>query len=75
MPGLRAWALTSVCKQVYRKFPEVSGALPKVQTRPEGNLSLVFTGTVKAADGHLISRMVRVVASPDGKILRMTTSR
>ena len=67
--------LSNVCKQVYRKFPEVSGALPKVQTRPEGNMSLVFTGTVKAADGHLISRMVRVVASPDGKILRMTTSR
>lgn len=67
--------LSNVCKQVYQKFPEVSGSLPKVQTRPEGNLSLVFTSTAKAADGHLIPRMVRVVASPDGKILRMTTSR
>jgi hypothetical protein len=67
--------LSSVCKQVYRKFPEVSGTQPKVQTRPEGNLHLVFTGMAKAADGHLIPRTVRVVINPDGKILRMTTSR
>lgn len=67
--------LSSVCKQVYRKFPEVSGALPKVQPRPEGTVSLVFSSFAKAADGQLIPRTVRVVTSPDGKILRMTTSR
>lgn len=67
--------LLSVCKQVYRKFPEVAGVQPKVQPRPEGSLQLVFSGTVKAADGHLIPRTVRVVINPDGKILRMTTSR
>jgi hypothetical protein len=67
--------LSSICKQVYRKFPEFSGTLPKVQTRPEGNLSLVFSGTAKAADGHLIPRSVRVVVTPEGKILKMTTSR
>jgi hypothetical protein len=67
--------LSNVCKQVYRKFPEVDGVLPKVQARPEGNLSLVFSGTAKAADGHLIPRTVRAVVNPDGKILRMTTSK
>ena len=67
--------LSNVCKQVYRKFPEISGSRPKVQPRPEGNLQLVFSAMAKAADGRLIPRTVRVVINPEGKILRMTTSR
>lgn len=67
--------LANVCKQVYRRFPEVSGVMPKVQSRPEGNLLLVFSGMGKGADGCAIPRTIRVVVSSTGKVIRMTTSR
>lgn len=34
-----------------------------------------FKTAVKAVDGHLIAKIVRVAASDDGSILKITTSR
>ena len=61
--------------QIYRQFPEVSGARPSVQTQAEDTYLLIFKGTGTAADGKKIQRTVRVVASGSGKIIKVTTSR
>jgi hypothetical protein len=52
--------ISSICTQVYRKFPETNGSQPKV--------------TATTADGRSLPRTVRVVADSKGKILKMTTS-
>jgi hypothetical protein len=67
--------IDSVCKQIYKKFPEVSGVEPKITTRPENQFLLVFKGSGTTADGHTIQRVVRVVVDSSGKILKITTSR
>jgi len=68
--------MTSICNQVYARFPEVKGALPKLQPFGDtGSQVMIFKGHATAADGKAISRIVRVVVSPDGKISKITTSR
>ena len=60
--------------QIYRQFPEVSGAKPSVQAQGD-NFLLIFKGAATAADGKRIPRTVRVVASASGKVIKVTTSR
>jgi hypothetical protein len=71
--------IEKICGQIYRRFPEVSGAKPKVQTqgtdRNASNYLMVFKGSGTAADGKRIDRTVRVVATETGKIIKVTTSR
>jgi hypothetical protein len=67
--------LSSICDQIYRKFPEVSGKQPKVQPQPAENTLLIFSGSATAADGRKINRTVRVIVNRAGKITRVTTSR
>ncbi len=66
--------LTSICKEVYRQFPEIAGVSPKVTKRPDGHL-LIFKGSVKTADGHHLPRTVRAVVDQNGKIIKLTTSK
>jgi hypothetical protein len=74
-----AKAIDKICGQIYRRFPEVSGSKPKVQTqdadRDEQNYLMIFKGSGTTADGKKIDRTVRVVATGAGKILKVTTSR
>lgn len=74
--------LSSICKQVYQKYPEVSGADPKitVQKSPAGGKAessylLTFKGSATGADGKKISSVVRVVANENGKILKISSSK
>lgn len=67
--------ISSICSQVYRRFPQVAGASPQVQDRPNDQVLLIFRGTSKTADGRALSHTVRVVAGPDGKIIKMTSSK
>jgi hypothetical protein len=67
--------IIAICNQVYQKFPEVRGAQPSVASHGENQILLIFKGRAQAADGKTINRIVRVVASTDGKISKMTTSR
>ncbi len=73
--------LDSVCKQIYKRFPEIAGNRPKVkaQNSPanEGNVQylLVLQGFRSTVDGKVINRIVRVVVSEKGKIVKITTSR
>jgi hypothetical protein len=75
--------LDSICKQIFKRFPEVSGSRPKVQAQKlnsggddaPSQYLLIFQGTRTTADGKSINRIVRVVASEQGQILKVTTSR
>lgn len=67
--------IQSICKKVYERFPEMKGSQPGVQSNPEGNVLLIFKGKGTTLDGKTIQRTVRVVASKDGKIMKLTTSR
>ena len=66
--------IDTLCKQIYRKYPEVNGAQPTLTARPDDQVLLVFKGSGVTADGHAIQRIVRVVADANGKILKTTTS-
>ena len=75
--------LTAISAQVYRQFPEMKGIRPKVrpQTGPLAKgiqidtvYLLTYEGSVSGADGQLIQRVVRVTATIQGKILKLSTS-
>ena len=65
----------AISKQIYRKYPEVSGTRPTISSRPNGEFLLVCKGTGTTASGHPILRAVRVVASAEGKVLKVTSSK
>ena len=67
--------LASVCEQVYRRFPQVTGSRPTVQNRPGSQFLLIFHGSSQAADGRTVAHTIRVVASEAGKIIKITSSR
>jgi hypothetical protein len=75
--------LDSICKQIYKRFPEVSGSRPKVHAQKltsggsdtQSQYLLIFQGSRTTADGKSINRIIRVVASEQGRILKVTTSR
>ncbi len=67
--------ISQICEQVYRRFPEVAGSRPDVQTRPGNQSLLIFRSAGKTADGRALARTIRVVASDAGKIQKITTSR
>ena len=66
--------IDGICKDIYKKFPEVNGTRPTMSDRPDGQVLLVFKGTAQTADGHTIARIVRVVADQTGKVIKITTS-
>lgn len=70
-----AKTISTVCKQVYQKFPEVNGAKPKVKEQAGESFLLIFEGTGTTASGASIRRTVRAVVNANGKITKLTTSR
>jgi hypothetical protein len=76
--------LKSISSQVYQRFPELKDCQPKVQPQsvPQAKSTsavptylIIYRGSASAPDGRSISRIVRVVANTNGKILKITTSR
>ena len=76
--------LKSISAQVYRRFPELQGSSPKVQPQAalqaksaaaSSTFLITYHGSAAAPNGKSISRIVRVVANAQGKILKITTSR
>jgi hypothetical protein len=69
----------NICSQIYKRFPEVDGAVPKIIPQPvqgsHANYLFTFKGSGTTEDGKSIQRLVRVVASEKGKIIKVTTSR
>lgn len=67
--------ISNICSHVYRRYPQVNGALPQIEDRPNDQVLLIFRGSSKTADGRTLAHTVRVVASADGKIIKMTSSK
>ena len=78
----------ALSKYIYRGFPEVRGIKPKVRKQPltkvqkekgispdKRNYLLIFKRNVSGPKGQVIPRWVRVVASPKGKLIKITTSK
>jgi len=73
-----------ISEKIYRKFPEVAGIKPKVRKQPvpkdapkpkEPTYLITFNRNVKGPHGNIIPRWVRVAVTPQGKIIKTTTSR
>jgi hypothetical protein len=73
--------LDAICKQIFKRFPEVTGNRPKIQPQNspliegENQSMLIFQGHRTTADGKVINRIVRVVVTEKGKILKVSTSK
>ena len=74
--------ISKISKSVYKQFPEVLGSSPKVKQRPQAKsidsiptYVLTYKAVSKDENGRKFPRQIRVVAHPNGKILRMSTSR
>ena len=68
-------ALEKVCEKVSKNFPETAKKKPKVKPYEGDLFLLIFDFKVKTADGKSMPRTVRVIANPNGKVIKMTTSR
>lgn len=76
--------LKSISKEVYRRFPEVKGKKPKIQLLKPSNKRtvhqaktylLVYSSQVKIDDQLTLPRLVRVIVTGDGQIVKITTSK
>ncbi len=75
--------LQKINREVYRRYPEFEGQKPRVQKQPAKRNSdpgqaiyvLVYRTRLETSDKKWMSRYVRVTATEDGKILKMSTSR
>lgn len=67
--------ITAISNKIYQRFPEIKGARPSVQEQTTGHFLLIYKGAAQTADGRSIDRTVRVVASAEGKLIKVTTSR
>jgi len=74
--------VNQITKTIYKQFPEVRGSRPKIKEQPqakalnrESSYSLIYRTINLEPSGQRFPRQVRVVAKPNGKILRISTSR
>jgi hypothetical protein len=80
--------IQSISKKIYRRFPEVDGVKPSLRKqkipgtkrdKPSNlenhNYLLTFKNTVKGPGSQKIQRIIRVVTSSSGKIIKTTTSK
>lgn len=72
--------IEKITKKVYSQFPELKGSKPKVKqskmiSSQQTNFVLTYNTISKDIRGNKIPRSVRVVANPNGKIIKMSTSR
>lgn len=83
-------AVNVITKLIYRQFPEMDGVEPKIRHQTEEparskakgmsihsteSYLLIYQCKVNTSNGKTLSRSIRVVATPEGKILKITTSR
>ena len=74
-------ALQSVRMEIYRRFPALRGVRPRIQVvqparpMPGGPAYLLTFQGQALAPGARIPLVVRVTVDPNGRILKITTSR
>lgn len=71
---MEAALVKKINQQVYKRFPELRGANPKIQ-KLDKNILLIYQSRVRLPDDHLINRTIRVVADEQGEIVKMSTSK
>lgn len=80
--------IEAITQDIHRRFPEFAGIKPKVRVQPlpksenpviippeERNCLFTFQKNAKGPKGQVIPRWVRVVVSPKGKTIKVTTSK
>ncbi len=68
-------ALDRICRDVYRKYPEVDGVRPRQRSMENGGSVLLFETRVTTGDGRPMHRTIRVSLSADGRVLKMSASK
>jgi hypothetical protein len=72
-------AVAQVSREVVRKFPEMAGVQPTVrpqgESRGQTEYLLVYKTRALLPGGRSFNRIVRVVCSEAGRIVRLSTSR
>ena len=70
-------AVEKITRSVVRQFPEMDGVHPAVNSDEGGEDQYLMTykGELDLPDGNTMKRIVRVVASEKGDVIRMSTSR
>jgi hypothetical protein len=66
-------AVEKINQRVYREYPEMRGARPSV-SQGENRCTLVYKAKVQTPAGSM-SRVVRVVADENGRVVRISTSK
>lgn len=83
---MESQAIEIISRSIFKKFPEFSGTKPKVRLQSSPQISgsakappstylLTFENKVSIAGGKNMTRWVRVTATREGKILKVSTSR
>ncbi len=72
--------LAAVKRQVWAQFPELQGAEPEVASRPAPGaagelLILTFQRQLPLPGGGTLRRLVRATVTPEGEIVKITSSR
>jgi hypothetical protein len=67
-------------RKVAKQHPEMKGVHPTVRREPKSKrggvtYSLTYKGQANLPGGQKLKRVVRVVATEEGRILRMSTSK
>jgi hypothetical protein len=73
-------AVEKVNRKVTKQFPEFKSVRPSVRSQSKSTnrvqkFTLTYKGKAALPNGRMISRIVRVVADENGKVIRMSTSK
>jgi hypothetical protein len=71
--------ISKLTQSVSRQYPEMASVKPSVrkQSKPGGGSQFLLTykGKAQLPGGRTMSRIVRVVADENGRLIRMSTSK
>lgn len=67
--------LDTLCKKIYKQFPNINGQTPMVSNQGDDRFLLVFSSSGKTPDGKTIQQKIRVVATETGQIIKTSMSR
>ena len=76
--GLSKGQVDAICKQVYRRFPELKGTRPRVKSQgagARGRFLLLFKSRIRLDDGATMPVTVRAVADERGRVIKMASTR
>ena len=73
-------AIDKINRKVSKQFPELKSVRPSVRSQSKSTnklqkFTLTYKGKAALPNGRTISRIVRVVADENGKVIRMSTSK